>query len=416
MLQLYFLTRRKVMKKGIGILAAALAVSVSLTSCRQTAPEEVSETPSADSVQQQVTSDKKEKPSENKNSKEMRDISASDLVKEMKIGFSLGNTMESLIGRKGGSPEEYETGWGNDKTTPEAVRGIADAGFNVFRLPVTWGEHLSDDGSYTIDPAWMDRVEEIVNYALDADMFVILNTHHEEWLFPDEAHFESNRDELEKIWTQIADRFGGYSEKLIFEGLNEPRKRDTIYEWNGGDEEGQQIVNKLNAVFVNTVRKSGGNNSRRCLMIPTYAAAAMEKTFAAMEVPEGDDRIIVSVHAYIPYSFALAGESSTDYWSSSDKSCTAEIDNLMTALKAYFLDRNIPVIIGEMGCVNRNNTEARTDWSEYYIRKAHEYGIPCVWWDNGAYLGQGELFGIYSRSSSRWIFSDVKNALLKGLE
>ena len=349
-------------------------------------------------------------------SQPIRDITASELVSEMKIGWALGNTMDSTIGKTGEDSAKYETGWGNILTTRDAIQKLADDGFNVLRVPVSWGEHLSDDGSYTIDPEWLDRVNEIVDYGLDAGMFVILNTHHEEWLFPDEAHFEANSEELAKLWSQIAERFSGYNEKLIFEGLNEPRKRDTIYEWNGGDEEGQQVVNKLNAVFVETVRNSGGNNGKRCLMIPTYAASAMEKTFAAMEVPENDDRIIVSVHAYIPYNFALASDNFTDYWSSSDPSCTAEIDNLMTTLKAYFLDKGIPVIIGEMGCVNRNNTEARKDWARYYVGKAHEYGIPCLWWDNGAYLGNGELFGIYSRDSGNWIFRDVMEGIMEGLE
>lgn len=391
------------MKKIAAAIAALLAVSMALSSC-SSGSENSSESPAKETSLPQTEL------------QDMRDITASELVSEMKTGFSLGNTMDSTIGKNNGEPYEYETGWGNQATTREAIQGIADSGFNVLRVPVSWGEHLSSDGSYTIDKAWLDRVNEIVDYGLDAGMFVILNTHHEEWLFPDEAHFEANSEELAKLWSQIAERFSGYNEKLIFEGLNEPRKRDTIYEWNGGDEEGQQVVNKLNAVFVETVRNSGGNNAKRCLMIPTYAASAMEKTFAAMEVPENDDRIIVSVHAYIPYNFALASDNFTDYWSSSDPSCTAEIDNLMTTLKAYFLDKGTPVIIGEMGCVNRNNTEARKAWARYYVGKAHEYGIPCLWWDNGAYLGNGELFGIYSRDSGNWIFRDVMEGIMEGLE
>lgn len=398
-----FYDRRIFMKKIAAAIAALLAVSMALSSC-SSGSENSSESPAKETSLPQTEL------------QDMRDITASELVSEMKTGFSLGNTMDSTIGKNNGEPYEYETGWGNQATTREAIQGIADSGFNVLRVPVSWGEHLSSDGSYTIDKAWLDRVNEIVDYGLDAGMFVILNTHHEEWLFPDEAHFEANSEELAKLWSQIAERFSGYNEKLIFEGLNEPRKRDTIYEWNGGDEEGQQVVNKLNAVFVETVRNSGGNNAKRCLMIPTYAASAMEKTFAAMEVPENDDKIIISVHAYIPYNFALASDNFTDYWSSSDPSCTAEIDNLMTTLKAYFLDKGTPVIIGEMGCVNRNNTEARKAWARYYVGKAHEYGIPCLWWDNGAYLGNGELFGIYSRDSGNWIFRDVMEGIMEGLE
>ena len=235
------------MKKIAAAIAALLAVSMALSSC-SSGSENSSESPAKETSLPQTEL------------QDMRDITASELVSEMKTGFSLGNTMDSTIGKNNGEPYEYETGWGNQVTTREAIQGIADSGFNVLRVPVSWGEHLSSDGSYTIDKAWLDRVNEIVDYGLDAGMFVILNTHHEEWLFPDEAHFEANSEELAKLWSQIAERFSGYNEKLIFEGLNEPRKRDTIYEWNGGDEEGQQVVNKLNAVFVETVRNSGGNN------------------------------------------------------------------------------------------------------------------------------------------------------------
>lgn len=350
-------------------------------------------------------------------SSDMRDISSTELVSEIKIGWCLGNTLESLAGHNNGEPYEYETAWGNSITTRETINGLAQAGFNAVRIPVSWGEHLSTDGNYTIDKSWLDRVNEVVDYCLDEGMYVILNTHHEEWLFPDEAHFEQNCDQLVKIWTQIAERFEGYNEKLIFEGLNEPRKRDTIYEWNGGDDEGQQVVNKLNSAFVETIRGLGGNNSKRHLMIPTYAASSMEKAFAALTIPENDNKIIVSVHAYIPYLFALADKSEgVSEWNSDDPSCTNDINTLMSNIKAYFLDKNIPVIIGEMGAVNRDNDDARADWAEYYIKTATSYGVPCFWWDNGAYIGDGELFGIYSRSSGSWIFRDVMDSLMKGLE
>ena len=222
-----FYDRRIFMKKIAAAIAALLAVSMALSSC-SSGSENSSESPAKETSLPQTEL------------QDMRDITASELVSEMKTGFSLGNTMDSTIGKNNGEPYEYETGWGNQATTREAIQGIADSGFNVLRVPVSWGEHLSSDGSYTIDKAWLDRVNEIVDYGLDAGMFVILNTHHEEWLFPDEAHFEANSEELAKLWSQIAERFSGYNEKLIFEGLNEPRKRDTIYEWNGGDEEGQQ--------------------------------------------------------------------------------------------------------------------------------------------------------------------------------
>lgn len=352
-----------------------------------------------------------------KKTQEIRDITASELVSEMKIGWNLGNTLESTIGKNNEIPEKYEKGWGNAITTIDTIKGIKDSGFNVLRVPVSWGEHLSDDGNYTIDEEWLDRVNEVVDYGIDCGMYVILNTHHEEWFFPDAEHFDQNKQQFVKLWTQIGNRFEGYSEKLIFEGLNEPRKRGTSVEWNGGDKEGQDIVNQMNALFVQTIRGLGGNNPKRHLMIPTYAASSTSNAIYAMKVPENDDKLIVSIHAYIPYNFALASkENGVAQWSLDDENCTREIDTLMVTLKDAFIDKGTPVIIGEMGAVNRDNIEDRAQWSEYYIRKAKETGIPCLWWDNGAYMGGGELFGLYSRNSNRWIFRDVLEGLMKGLE
>ena len=345
----------------------------------------------------------------------IRDITSSELVSEMRIGWCLGNTMDSTLGRTDGTIADYETGWGNVSTTEEMIQGVADAGFNVIRIPVSWGEHVSSDGNYTIDSKWMDRVNEIVDYGINCGMTVILNTHHEEWIFPDYAHLHKNTDELIKIWTQIGNRFEGYNENLIFEGLNEPRKRNTAVEWNGGDEEGQDVVNQLNAAFVKTIRGLDGNNPKRHLMIPTYAASSTTNALDSIKIPENDDKIIVSIHAYLPYKFALS-ESGTSQWNQSDASCTNEISQLMNNLKSRFIDKGTPVIIGEMGAVNRDNLEDRTRWAEYYIRTARECGIPCLWWDNGSYLGKGELFGIYSRKSGRWIFNDIVDGLMKGLD
>ncbi len=348
---------------------------------------------------------------------EISDMTASELVSRMTIGWNLGNTLESTLGKNNLPSREYETGWGNPLTTKENIQGIRDSGFNVLRIPVSWGEHVSSDGNYTIDEEWLNRVNEVVDYGIELDMFVILNTHHEEWFFPDEEHFEQNKDQLVKIWTQIGNRFEGYSEKLIFEGLNEPRKRGTPVEWNGGDEEGRDIVNRMNAIFVETIRGLGGNNPKRHLMIPTYGASNTSNAIYDLKIPENDDKIIVSVHAYTPYNFALASkESGISEWSEDDTQSTSDIDNFLLMLKDAFLDKNIPVIIGEMGAVNRDNITDRAEWSEYYIRKTKEYGIPCLWWDNGAFMGGGELFGLYSRNSDRWIFRDVVEGLMKGLE
>lgn len=325
--------------------------------------------------------------------------SAKDLVAQMKVGWNLGNTMDAT----GGSGIDAETSWGNITTTKMMIDAVKDAGFNVFRLPVSWGTHL--DENYNVDPAWMDRVQEIVNYGIDNDMFVILNTHHEEWYMPVESDVDEDLKELEALWTQIAERFKGYNEKLIFEGVNEPRLRGDGAEWTGTTES-REIVNKYAKTFVETVRATGGNNADRCLMVTPYAASSSATNMQALEIPEDSDKIIVSIHAYLPYSFAL-DTAGTDVYDPNDKS----IPDLFENIKYYFLDNDIPVIIGEFGSVNKMNDEDRIKCVTDYLTTAKEYGVPCVWWDNGTRVGDGENFGLLDRTDCTWYFPGIMEAI-----
>ncbi len=325
--------------------------------------------------------------------------SAKDLVAQMKVGWNLGNTMDAT----GGSGIDAETSWGNITTTKMMIDAVKDAGFNVFRLPVSWGTHL--DENYNVDPAWMDRVQEIVNYGIDNDMFVILNTHHEEWYMPVESDVDEDLKELEALWTQIAERFKGYNEKLIFEGVNEPRLRGDGAEWTGTTES-REIVNKYAKTFVETVRATGGNNADRCLMVTPYAASSSATNMQALEIPEDSDKIIVSIHAYLPYSFAL-DTAGTDVYDPNDKS----IPDLFENIKYYFLDNDIPVIIGEFGSVNKMNDEDRIQCVTDYLTTAKEYGVPCVWWDNGTRVGDGENFGLLDRTDCTWYFPGIMEAI-----
>jgi len=325
--------------------------------------------------------------------------SAKDLVAQMKVGWNLGNTMDAT----GGSGIDAETSWGNITTTKMMIDAVKDAGFNVFRLPVSWGTHL--DENYNVDPAWMDRVQEIVNYGIDNDMFVILNTHHEEWYMPVESDVDEDLKELEALWTQIAERFKGYNEKLIFEGVNEPRLRGDGAEWTGTTES-REIVNKYAKTFVETVRATGGNNADRCLMVTPYAASSSATNMQALEIPEDSDKIIVSIHAYLPYSFAL-DTAGTDVYDPNDKSIPDLFDNI----KYYFLDNDIPVIIGEFGSVNKMNDEDRIKCVTDYLTTAKEYGVPCVWWDNGTRVGDGENFGLLDRTDCTWYFPGIMEAI-----
>eukprot|EP00833_Pecoramyces_ruminatium_P000909 jgi/Orpsp1_1/1174941/evm.model.c7180000052027.1 len=238
----------------------------------------------------------------------IRDIPSKDLLKEMKLGWNLGNTLDAqCIDNLDYSKDQTasETCWGNPKTTEDMFKVLMDNQFNVFRIPTTWSGHFGEAPEYKIDEKWMKRVHEVVDYVYKNGAFVILNIHHETWNHAFSETLDSAKEILAAIWGQIAEEFKGYDEHLIFEGLNEPRKNDTPVEWNGGDKEGWDAVNAMNAVFVETIRASGGNNSKRHLMIPPYAAATNENAFKNFIYPEGDDKLIVSVHNYAPYNFAL---------------------------------------------------------------------------------------------------------------
>ena len=338
---------------------------------------------------------------------DMRDISAWDLVSEMKIGWNLGNTFDAT----GGSGIDSETSWGNPKTTKEMIDAIKDEGFNVFRLPVTWDSHM--DENYNVDPAWMARVHEVVDYAIDDGLFVILNTHHEEWYFPTEADKAQDIEQLTALWKQIAEEFKNYDEHLIFEGLNEPRLRGTNKEWSGGDNESREVVNEYEQAFYDTVRASGGNNDKRALMITGYAASSSRNCLQSILLPNYDDEhLIVSVHAYLPYSFALDTKGTDQFDADSD---AGSIDTLFTDLDDIFLSNHIPVIVGEFGCMNKMNDEERVECVEYYLSEAKEYGVPCVWWDNGAFVGNGENFGLLVRDDipPTWRPQDVVDAMLE---
>jgi endoglucanase len=343
--------------------------------------------------------------------KEMRDVSSMDLVKEITIGWNLGNTFDAT---GGGNTNNAETSWGNPKTTKEMIDAVKAAGFNTIRIPITWGNHLGEAPEYKINPDWLKRVQEVVDYAINNGMYTIINLHHEEWHFPSYDNLDSAKSELIAIWAQIAEYFKDYDEHLIFEGLNEPRMKGTEYEWNGGNKEGRDVVNQFNAAFVETVRKSAGNNPLRHLMIPNYAASSDPNVWKEFVKPE-DEKIIVSVHAYTPYNFALNGEG-TSSWKVDNASDTRDIDYLMKAIYDSYISKGTPVILGEFGARNKDNLVDRVAWAEYYIKSAKAKGIPCIWWDNGAFTGNGENFGILNRKTLTWQFPEIVDALMKGLE
>lgn len=325
------------------------------------------------------------------------------LCSEITIGWNLGNSLDAT----GGSGLNSETSWGNPATTKELILAVKDAGFDGVRIPVTWYNHTDD--SFNVDEVWFERVQTVVDYAYDEGMYVILNSHHENWNDPYESSYKETSKKLKKLWTQIANRFESYGERLIFEGMNEPRWRNTNYEWNGGNAEGREIVNKLNADFVSAVRATGGNNRYRALMIPTYAAS--DQGLNDFTLPE-DKSLIVSIHAYSPYNFAMNanGTSEFDPTKSSD---TSGLTWLADTLYNRFISKGTGAIIGECGTINKSNPDERLNWAGYFPKLFGEKGIPVFLWDNNAYGTGNETLGLLHRNTLEWEFPNYIKKLVK---
>lgn len=315
-----------------------------------------------------------------------------DIIQDLRVGISIGNTLDAFdeAVKMSDAPEKSETCWGNPVITQGLVDAYIAAGLNIIRIPVTWKGHFGDAPDYTIDAAWLQRVREVVDYAYNRGVYVILNLHHEDWNYPYYDNEERACIIMTALWSQLAAEFAGYDEHLIFEGQNEPRKVGTPLEWNGGDEEGWEVVNSTNAAFVSAVRQGTGYNKTRYLMIPGYAANCTVG-IKHIELPD-DDRIIVSVHAYEPYEFALDTKGRAEW-----KHDTEKIDSLMAELHERFTGKGIPVIMGEFGAMNKDNEDDRAEWVEYYLRAAKKAGVHCLWWDNGLFEGDGECFGLFDR-------------------
>lgn len=336
---------------------------------------------------------------------EFRDVTAKEIVSEMTAGWNLGNTLDA----DGADGVTAETSWGNPKTREDMFTLLKNTGFNVVRIPVSWNIHM--DENYKVDAEWMARVKEVVDYGIKNDMYVILNTHHEEWYFPTEENKEDDIKQLKALWEQIAEEFKGYDEHLIFEGLNEPRLRGTSQEWTGGTPEAQKIINEYERTFYDTVRNSGGNNAKRILMLTGYAASSINSSLQAIEIPKDDKNIAISVHAYLPYSFALDTKGTDKFDVNTD---AVSIDSLFLNLDSLFLAQDIPVIITECGSVNKNNLEDRIECAKYYISTAKSFGVPCIWWDNGSFVGNGENFGLMDRSApAEWKTQELVDAIIE---
>ncbi len=361
--------------------------------------------------------------------KPLPDADGLAFVAGMGPGWNLGNTFDAI---DGGVTDElsYETLWSGAATTRELIRAVREKGFRTLRLPVSWHNHVSGE-DHVISKAWLDRVQEVVDWALAEDMVVILNIHHDnnpDFLYPDTAHYAASAHYMERIWTQLAARFGDYDERLVFEAMNEPRLSESAtYAWwiSTAAEEGVDAVdciNRLNQLFVDTIRASGKTNRTRWLMVPGYCASPQFAVIPEFTLPTdaanpNGSRIMVSAHAYTPYAFALqapAESGGTDRFKISSAYFTKDIDAALESLYKRYTSQGIPVVIGEFGSrAKGENLQDRVEHAAYFAAAARIRGMTCVWWDNNAFSGDGEIFGLIDRASLTWRHEPIADAIVR---
>jgi endoglucanase len=375
------------------------------------------------------------------------ELTAHEFVAKMKTGWNLGNTFDAVGGGQTSGADananadriaQLETMWlggSSSLTTQSLIRELKRQGFDTIRIPVTWHKAADPNNNWQINALWMARVKQVVDWAIAEDMFVILNTHHENRvlnLAGGNASQSTHAGNLfvTNIWRQIAEAFKDYDERLIFASLNEPREERGENEWNGGTATVQANVNHLNQAFVDVVRASGGNNENRFLIVPPVAAGSNSNSLNSFRVPLdlpqhritvgtgtnvgygntniSSSKIIWAVHTYSPFDWAHDGNGSYGGMST----ITGDLDRVKARADAL----GLPVILSEWGSVSASEpASARAQHAADYIFAARERGMVAVWWDNGQGSASSHGFGIISRRHQNGTHEIYHPHIIKGI-
>ncbi len=304
---------------------------------------------------------------------------AQKTVAAMQPGWNLGNTLDAV------GPDE--TAWGNPRVTEELLDAVEDAGFNSVRIPVTFGQHQGPAPDYAVDPAFMDRVEEVVDMALDEKLYVLLDVHHDSWQWINQM--PTRHDEVvaqyDALWQQLADRFRDHSHRLLLESVNEPQFAGV------DDATSYALLDELNVRFHEIVRATGGRNADRVLVLPTLHTNAeqgrldaLTATFEALD----DPNLAATVHyyGYWPFSVNVAGGFRYD--------ATAQADTEGTFQRVHdsFVAQGVPVILGEYGLLGFDRHTGtiqqgeKLKFFEHVGHLARTTGVTTMLWDNGQHL------------------------------
>ncbi len=336
------------------------------------------------------------KANENKPSQtagKMRNITSQQLVEDMTFGWNLGNTLDVCQADRDGDGkinEHVEAGekvdetlWGNPKATKELFTSLKKNGVNAVRIPVTWRDHMDSNGN--IDREWMDRVQQVVDYAYSQGMYVIINVHHDgggdpkfgAWIIEEsQKDYNTFLKKYKNIWKQIAERFKNYSDYLIFESMNEVGF-DTLYNKNKAD--AYNLINKINQDFVDIIRATGGNNAKRHLLIAGYYTDIERTCDSLYKMPDDKaGRCILSVHYYTPWDFCTCDRKHT--WGTNSE--VRQMETLIGKMKKNFVDKGIPVIIGEYAA-SGSDLSSCIFFIEKLNKLCSDYGIATFIWDSG---------------------------------
>lgn len=442
--------RSKMRKRKLYLAMAAVMCTVAIGGCASdsssddttttTAAEESSETESSEDVADSDSEEESETEAETEEETETEphlsangietsddgvvrtELTALELSYEMGNGINLGNTMEAVNSSVGAGKDSsfYETAWGQPITTQEMITGMKEAGFDTLRIPIAWVMNAMEgfeDGDYTISESYLDRIEEIINYALNEDMYVVINDHWDGgwWGMFGSATEETVDAAMEcyvSMWTQIAERYAEYGDHLLFESGNEEigsRLNDKDIAADSGTlstEECYEMSALINQTFVDTIRSTGGNNENRFLVIAGYntnIANTCDDQFV-MPTDTADSKLFISVHYYDPWNYCGDGTSVTHWGTQSEY----EYMNETLAEMTKFTDEGYGVFIGEWGVlINGETDEERGNTVDYmtnFLNNCDAYNyVSCLW----------DCSTLYNRKECSMRFEDTAEMFLE---
>ena len=329
-------------------------------------------------------------------------------IADLGTGWNLGNSLDAVNDVGQPFSTSQETYWGNPAVNQQLFNAVAAAGFKSVRIPVTWYQYADSNGNIAL--FWLARVKQVVDMARNAGLYVIINTHHENWQNPTFSNQAAADARLKSFWTQIANAFKDYDNHLLFAGTNEVTVDNSFA---APAQENCQVQAGFNQAFVDAVRATGGNNASRTLIAQGYTSSInFSVDICGTPVPTDNipGRLMMEFHYYDPYDFALNTSSNIWQWGSiaTDPTATepafneAYVDAEMQKAKTAYSDKGTPVIIGEFGAILRSDIDPtqkyRNYWDQYVAGSAKRHGFAPFYWDNGL-LANHEL-GVFDRSNN----------------